>query len=43
MLLSGRDPLATYERLPNELPAHDPMADARQSARLWLECLGGVK
>lgn len=39
MLLRGRDPLATYERLPNELPEHDPLADARQSARLWLECL----
>lgn len=39
MLMAGRDPLATYGRLPNELPEHDPLADARQSARLWLECL----
>jgi hypothetical protein len=34
MLAAGMDPMATYERLPNELPAHEPLADARQSARL---------
>ena len=38
-LAAGFDPLATVERLPNELPAHDPLADARQSARLLLEAL----
>ncbi len=38
-LMKGFDPLATVERLPNELPQHDPLADARQSARLWLEAL----
>ncbi|KPV49201.1 hypothetical protein SE17_33960 [Kouleothrix aurantiaca] len=38
-LLAGFDPLATVERLPTELPQHDPLADARQSARLWLEAL----
>jgi hypothetical protein len=38
-LVAGFDPLATVERLPNELPQHDPLADARQSARLWLEAL----
>jgi len=38
-LAAGFDPLATVERLPNELPQHDPLADARQSARLWLEAL----
>ncbi len=26
------------ERRPNELPMHNPLADARQSARIWLEC-----
>lgn len=36
---AGLDPLATSGRLPNELPAHDPLADARQSARLLLEAL----
>lgn len=30
----GVDPLGTYSRLPSELPAHNPLADARQSARL---------
>jgi hypothetical protein len=34
MLAAGMDPMATYERRPNELPAHEPLADARQSARL---------
>lgn len=36
MLACGRDPLTTHERLPDELPAHDPLADARQSARLLI-------
>lgn len=34
MLAAGMDPMATYDRLPSELPAHEPLADARQSARL---------
>ena len=38
-LVAGFDPLATVARLPTELPQHDPLADARQSARLWLEAL----
>lgn len=38
-LCAGLDPLATVERLPSEEPKHDPLADARQSARLWLEAL----
>jgi hypothetical protein len=38
-LCAGFDPLATVDRLPNELPQHDPLSDARQSARLWLEAL----
>ena len=29
----GIDAMATEERLPNELPAHNPLNDARQSAR----------
>lgn len=33
----GRDPKATQNRLPDEQPAHDPLADARQSARLLVE------
>lgn len=38
-LAAGFDPLATVDRLPNELPQHNPLADARQSARLWLEAV----
>jgi len=38
-LCANLDPLAVVERLPNELPKHDPLADARQSARLFLEAL----
>lgn len=35
----NEDPLATRDRQPDELPAHHPLADARQSARLLLEAL----
>jgi len=31
---AGMDPLGKYERTPSELPVHDPLADARQSARM---------
>ncbi len=33
------DPLATHNRRENELPKHNPLADARQSARLLNEVL----
>lgn len=39
LLALDGDPLATNERLPNELPQHDPLCDARQSARLLAEAL----
>lgn len=35
----GIDPKGTFGRLENELPVHDPLADARQTARLLLEAL----
>lgn len=38
LLCSGKDPTGTFERLPYELPAHHPLHDARQSARILLEC-----
>jgi hypothetical protein len=38
-LAHGLDPLAEVTRRPNELPAHNPLNDARQSARLLLEAL----
>lgn len=39
MLAAGMDPMATYERTGGESPAHDPLCDARQSARLLSEAL----
>lgn len=36
---AGLDPLADEPRLASELPHHNPLADARQSARLLLEAL----
>jgi hypothetical protein len=36
---AGLDPMATVERLPNEMPAHNALTDARQSARLLVEAL----
>ena len=42
-LAAGYDPTATVERLPEELPAHNPLNDARQSARLLLQYLGELK
>lgn len=39
MLSAGMDPMKDYQRLPNELPKHDPLADIRQSARLLSEAL----
>lgn len=36
---AGIDPLANYPRLESEEPKHDPLADARQSARLLTEAL----
>lgn len=35
-LACGADPLGTFDRLANELPAHNPLNDARQSARLLI-------
>ena len=39
LLALGADALAVAERRPNELPAHHPLMDARQSARQLVECL----
>ena len=39
MAAAGMDPMATYDRLENELTKHHPLADARQSARLLHEAL----
>lgn len=39
MLAAGMDPMATYERTASEMPAHEPLADARLSARLLAQAL----
>lgn len=39
LLAKGQDPLQKFERKENELPEHNPLADARQSARIFIETL----
>lgn len=39
LAIAGEDPLATSERLEDELPAHHPLMDARQSARQLVDLL----
>lgn len=39
-LAAGLDPLGSSARHNDELPEHDPLADARQSARLLITALG---
>lgn len=39
LLAIGRDPTQAHPRLKRELPKHDPLCDARQSARILLEAL----
>ena len=43
MLAAGMDPMATYERREHELPAHEPLADSRLSARLLFEALNKLQ
>lgn len=43
MLAAGMDPLGQYERTPSELPKHNPLSDARQSARLLATALAKLK
>jgi len=43
MIAAGMDPMATYDRIPSELPKHNPLADARQSARLLAEAFSTLK
>lgn len=39
MHAAGMDPMKTYERTPSEMPPHNPLGDARLSARLLAEAL----
>ncbi len=34
LLATGHDPVGYFGRLPEEMPAHNPLADAKQSARI---------
>jgi hypothetical protein len=43
LLAVGHNPLARYERTADELPVHHPLMDARQSARLLVESLNGIR
>jgi hypothetical protein len=43
ILASDGDPLANRERKPTEFPSHNPLCDARQSARLLIEHLNVIK
>lgn len=38
-LLAGFDPVGTCDRTPSEMPPHNPLADARHSARLLSKAL----
>lgn len=40
---AGFDPLGQYERTASELPKHNPLADARQSARMLAMALKKLK
>lgn len=42
LLARGLDPLEKRERKADELPEHDPLADAKQSARILHDVLGVV-
>lgn len=42
MLAAGMDPMRNYPRTPSEMPPHNPLADARQSARLLSEALAKI-
>ena len=43
ILAAGGDPTAYFNRRENELPAHHPLRDAQQSARLLLEALNAIR
>lgn len=43
MLAAGMNPMGTYDRTPSELPKHNPLADARQSARLLAQALERIE
>lgn len=42
LLAKGFDPVKSHSRHANETPEHNPLADARHSARILLGCLSGA-
>lgn len=42
LMSAGFDPMTKWKRLKSEMPEHDPVADARQSARLLIQCWNGT-
>lgn len=42
LLAKGFDPLTKFPRLDTELPEHDPLCDARQSARILIAALNNT-
>ncbi len=43
LLACGEDPIGNGVRKPDELPAHDPLCDARQSGRQWCELYARIR
>jgi hypothetical protein len=43
MLAAGMDPMLTYKRVKGEKPAHHPLHDARQSARLLFTAIKRIE
>lgn len=43
LLAKGDDPLSKFDRLPSELPEHNPVKDARQSARIFTFSLNYIR
>jgi hypothetical protein len=41
LLAKGHDPVGSYARREDELPAHNPLNDSRQTMRLWFQLLRG--
>lgn len=39
LLAKRKDPLQKFERYANELPEHNPLADAKQSARIFVDAI----
>lgn len=37
LLCCGQNPIECYDRLSDEQPKHNPLCDARQSGRMWIE------